>query len=171
MTINITPCQPEQLKLLRDISIETYRDTFEASNSEALMQQYFADRLSESKLSQELQTTDSYFYFLFQGEQVAGFLKVNNSEAHSDNVDKNSLEIERFYIRKQHLRKGLGTVLMRFAYDIAKQLGKSAVWLGVWENNLPALAFYKAQGFYQIGEHPFDMGGDIQTDLLLKKDL
>jgi len=43
--------------------------------------------------------------------------------------------------------------------------------LGVWENNISALHFYKKMGFYQIGAHPFNMAGDIQTDLLLQKDL
>jgi ribosomal protein S18 acetylase RimI-like enzyme len=54
---------------------------------------------------------------------------------------------------------------------MAKQLGKATLWLGVWEHNEAALAFYSAQGFYKIGEHPFDMAGDIQTDWLLQKEL
>ncbi|WP_413700883.1 GNAT family N-acetyltransferase [Psychromonas sp. KJ10-10] len=41
----------------------------------------------------------------------------------------------------------------------ARQKNKSSLWLGVWEDNLVALAFYQAQGFYQVGSHPFNMGG------------
>lgn len=171
MTINILRCKPEQLNLLREISMETYRDTFEESNSEALMQQYFDDALNAEKLTKEFHTIGSHFYFLYLDEQVAGFLKVNVESAQSDDVAKDSLEIERFYIRKPFLRKGLGKALMLFAFDIAKQLGKITLWLGVWEHNGSALAFYKALGFYKVGEHPFDMAGDIQTDWLLKKDL
>lgn len=171
MTINIRPCQIEQLSLLREISIETYRDTFQESNSEALMQQYLDDALTEDKLSQQLQTEGSYFYLIYLDEQVAGFLKVNIDAAQSDDVAKDSLEIERFYIRKHFLRNGLGNKLMRFVHGLAQQFNKSALWLGVWEHNVPALAFYQAQGFHKIGEHPFDMAGDIQTDFLLKKEL
>jgi len=171
MRINITRCKSEQLRLLRDISIETYRDTFAESNSEALMQQYFDNALNAEKLSQEFHTVGSHFYFIYLNEQVAGFLKINLESAQSDDVAQNSLEIERFYIRKQHLRKGLGKRLMQFAFDIAKQLDKATLWLGVWEHNDSALAFYGGLGFYKIGEHPFNMGGDIQTDWLLKKDL
>ncbi|GLS90464.1 spermidine/spermine N(1)-acetyltransferase [Psychromonas marina] len=171
MTINIRPCQLDQLSLLRDVSIETYRDTFEESNSEALMQQYLDDALTEEKLSQQLQTVGSYFYFIYFADQVAGFLKVNIDAAQSDDVAKDSLEIERFYIRKLFLRNGLGNKLMQFAYNLGQEFGKSAVWLGVWEHNVPALAFYHAHGFQQVGEHPFDMAGDLQTDLLLKREL
>lgn len=171
MTIKITVCQHEQLSLLRDISIKTYRDTFEDSNSEALMLQYFSEAMTPEKLQQELNTVGSHFYFIYLDEQLAGFLKVNEDDAQSDDVANNSLEVERFYICKQYLRNGLGKKLMAFAYNLAKQSNKSSLWLGVWQGNVSALAFYKALGFYHIGEHPFDMGGDIQTDLLLKKDI
>lgn len=171
MAIKIIPCKPEQLNQLRNISIQTYRETFAESNSEALMQQYFSDALTAEKLLQEINTIGTRFYFIYLRDQLAGFLKLNVDDAQSDDVDKNALEIERIYICKQSLRNGLGKHLMIFACDIALQEGKSSIWLGVWEGNATALAFYQAQGFYKIGEHPFDMGGEIQTDFLLMKDL
>jgi len=171
MAINIFPCKADQLNLLRDISIETYRDTFQESNSEALMQEYLGEALNIEKLTLEFQTPGSSFYFIYLNDEVAGFLKVNVDTAQSDDIASNSLEVERIYIRQQYLRQGLGNVLIQFAFDLAHQCHKSAVWLGVWEHNTRALAFYKSHGFYQVGEHPFDMAGDIQTDLVLQKDL
>jgi len=171
MLKNIKICKLNQLDLLRDISIETYRDTFSDSNSEALMAQYFQDALNKEKLQAELNHPDSTFYFIYFAEKVAGFLKVNIMSAQTDIKDINAFEIERFYIRQSFLRKGLGKQLMDFACDLARKKNKKFVWLGVWENNLAALHFYKKMGFYQIGAHPFNMAGDIQTDLLLQKDL
>ncbi len=171
MTIKITCCTAEELPLLREISMQTYRDTFADSNSETVMQQYFATAMTTQKLLQEFETQGSTFYFLSLDNKVVAFLKVNEGLAQSDNVGENSLEIERFYVRKHYLRQGLGGILMNFACDIAKQSAKSFIWLGVWEGNFSAIDFYKKQGFYQIGEHPYDMGGDIQTDLIFKKDI
>lgn len=169
MANKITLCRGEQLTRLREISIETYRDTFIDSNSETLMQRYLSEALSPEKLQAELNNADSRFYFIHCEKQVAGFLKVNMAEAQTDIGDLNALEIERFYIRKTFLRRGLGKQLMNFAADLAKQGGKEYLWLGVWEGNFPARHFYRQMGFEQIGSHPFDMGGDIQTDLVLKK--
>ena len=171
MQNNIKICTTNQLDLLREISIETYRDTFSESNSEALMAQYFKDALNKEKLQAELNNPEITFYFIYFAEQVAGFLKVNVMTVQTDIKDVNALEIERFYIRQSFLRKGLGKQLMDFSCDLARQKNKEFVWLGVWVNNLPALHFYKKMGFYQIGAHPFDMAGDIQTYLLLQKDL
>lgn len=171
MHSNIKICDKGQLDLLRDISIETYRDTFSDSNSDELMALYLSDALNRQKLLAELNHQHSYFYFIYFEGEVAGFLKVNELEAQTDVFDPDSLEVERFYIRKQFLRKGLGKQLMSFACSLAEKSDKKSLWLGVWEGNQPALSFYKSFDFYQFGEHPFDMGGDIQTDLLFKKDL
>lgn len=171
MSENIKICTAQQLGLLRDISIETYRDTFSESNSEALMQSYLTNAFSLEKIKKEFNHPDSYFYFIYCQEQVAGLLKVNKLGAQTDIFDDNSLEIERFYIRKSFFRRGLGKQLMAFACDLAKQEDKKYVWLGVWEKNYPALSFYKDSDFFEIGKHPFDMAGDIQTDLILKKKL
>ncbi|WP_372882564.1 GNAT family N-acetyltransferase [Psychromonas sp.] len=167
----IRVCSREQVDLLREIAIETYADTFSDSNSTTLMAQYFQDALNREKLLSELDNPYSCFYFIYFEKQVAGFLKVNVMTAQTDINDLNALEIERFYIRKAFLSRGLGKQLMDFAKQRAEQLSKEYLWLGVWENNHRALHFYKNMGFYQIGSHPFDMGGDIQTDLLFRKDL
>ena len=171
MTIKITPCKQQQLTELREVSITTYHDTFAHCNCEDLMQQYFNDALTLEKLSQEWHVVGSTFYFIYVENSIAGYLKVNIDDAQTDNVATNSLEVERFYISKEFKRLGLGKQLMAFAEQLARESKKTSMWLGVWEDNFPALAFYQAQGFYQVGSHPFNMGGEIQTDLLLKKDL
>jgi len=41
----------------------------------------------------------------------------------------------------------------------------------VWEHNIKAIAFYKKFGFEQFGSHIFMLGDDIQTDILMRKNL
>jgi diamine N-acetyltransferase len=58
---------------------------------------------------------------------------------------------------------------MDHAIRLARQLGKRYVWLGVWEKNVDALAFYGKMGFSAAGRHPFWMGEELQSDLIMKK--
>lgn len=167
----IKACTVSQLTLLREISIETYRDTFTESNSEALMESYLSSAFNIEKITAEFNHPDSCFYFIYSQDQVAGLLKVNEAGAQTDIKDDDSLEVERLYVRKAFFRKGLGNKLMAFACDLAIQADKSYLWLGVWEKNFRALSFYQNNDFVEIGKHPFDMAGDIQTDLVLKKEL
>jgi ribosomal protein S18 acetylase RimI-like enzyme len=41
------------------------------------------------------------------------------------------------------------------------------LWLGVWERNARALAFYSRWGFTEVGEMHFLLGNDPQRDLVL----
>jgi len=67
--------------------------------------------------------------------------------AQSEAIGDNCLEIERIYISKQFKRLGLGTKLLEFGINKAKELNKQSVWLGVWENNLAAQKFYQKMDF------------------------
>ncbi|WP_458119510.1 GNAT family N-acetyltransferase [Paenibacillus sp. Z6-24] len=82
-----------------------------------------------------------------------------------------ALEIERIYVRSSFQKQGIGKHLFDKAIDIAVQNGKAAVWLGVWEKNENAIAFYQRQGFVQTGAHSFYMGDEEQTDFIMVKDL
>ena len=41
------------------------------------------------------------------------------------------------------------------------------MWLGVWERNARAIAFYAKWGFIDIGDHVFMLGSDRQTDRIM----
>jgi ribosomal protein S18 acetylase RimI-like enzyme len=45
--------------------------------------------------------------------------------------------------------------------------GADVAWLGVWEHNPRAIAFYRKWGFVEVGEHTFPVGDDPQRDLVL----
>ncbi len=75
---------------------------------------------------------------------------------------------QRLYILRQYKRNGLGTRFMNTAFDMARVQGKSVIWLGVWEHNDAAIAFYKRMGFVHFGSHDFVLGEDRQTDLLME---
>ena len=64
---------------------------------------------------------------------------------------------------------GLGKILMSEAILIAQQLHKSSIWLGVWEKNVTAIAFYESQGFVKTTTHTFLMGNEAQLDYIMVK--
>ena len=58
----------------------------------------------------------------------------------------------------------LGVILEKIAQRKIRN-----VWLGVWEKNPRAIAFYKKFGFKEAGEHVFLLGRDPQRDIILYK--
>ena len=58
---------------------------------------------------------------------------------------------------------------MNAAIDAARARGAQTLWLGVWERNPRAVAFYEKYGFTRVGEHTFMLGDDAQTDWLFAR--
>ncbi len=89
-TIEISGVTINDVDLLRTISIQTFTETFADSNSESDMQKYISENLSVEKLSSELNTVGSEFYFLKSGDTAIGYLKLNTgnsqTEIHGDNA-------------------------------------------------------------------------------------
>ncbi len=60
---------------------------------------------------------------------------------------------------------------MHAARAAAQELEGLHMWLGVWERNPRAIAFYIKSGFVEVGSHVFIVGNDRQTDLVLVSSL
>ena len=60
---------------------------------------------------------------------------------------------------------------MERALEIARKGGHDILWLGVWERNFRAQAFYQKYGFTRVGSHGFRLGTDEQVDWVLARPL
>ncbi len=168
----IRKCTEADLEILRSIGIETFTDTFAPQNTPENMAAYLAVAYAPQKLQTELTTPGVTFYLLLtEAGTPAGYLKLNAGNAQTEVLADDTLEVERIYIRQGFQKQGLGRYLLEFALDTARQSGKKHLWLGVWEHNQNARAFYRKLGFRQVGSHTFQLGADLQTDLLLIKNL
>lgn len=164
-------CTSEDLELLREISIETFTDTFAADNTPEDLAAYLERAYHPDQLRSELANPDSSFYFIYLESKLAGYLKLNTGVAQSEEMGLDALEIERIYVRSAFKRRGLGRELISFAIQHARETEKAAIWLGVWEHNTRALEFYRVLGFEKTGAHSFYMGDDEQTDYIMTKRL
>ncbi|MGV3464872.1 MAG: GNAT family N-acetyltransferase [Heyndrickxia sp.] len=171
MTTNIKQCTLQDLRELQEISYETFYETFKDQNSPENMNAYLEKAFNIKQLEKELSNISSQFFFIYFHHEVAGYLKINTDDAQSEVMGSESLEIERIYIKSEFQKHGLGKCLLNKALEIAIEKNKQKIWLGVWEENENAIAFYKKMGFVQTGAHSFYMGDEEQTDLIMMKTL
>ncbi|AND38296.1 GNAT family N-acetyltransferase [Cytobacillus oceanisediminis] len=169
MTINMKKCTLEDLSRLQEISYETFNETFKEQNSPENMEAYLEKAFNLKQLETELSQRSSQFYFVEIDGETAGYLKVNTDEAQTEEMGDEALEIERIYIRSPFQKQGLGKYLYNKALEVAMEQNKKKIWLGVWEKNEKAIAFYKKMGFVQTGAHSFYMGDEEQTDFIMAK--
>lgn len=160
-----------EIRQLQEISKKTFYETFSGSNTESDMQKYLEESFAESQLASEHSDPNSKFYFAKLGGNVVGYLKVNFGQSQTELKDEKSLEIERIYVLSEFHGKRIGQVLYDQAIHLAELKKMEYVWLGVWEENPRAIAFYKKNGFVEFDKHVFMLGEDKQTDILMKLEL
>ena len=161
----------DDLEALRNLSIQTFKETFEELNTEEDMQKYLLENLSIEKLKSELENPNSEFYFGENNDEILGYLKLNFKDAQTEKLEENHFEIERIYVLKAFLGQKIGQILFDKALEIGRENNLEYVWLGVWEENHRAIRFYEKNGFEIFGKHDFVLGEDVQTDLLMKLNL
>jgi len=77
------------------------------------------------------------------------------------------VELQRFYVDRPAQGTGVARELMAAVHAAAADLGARSLWLGVWERNPRAIAFYRKTGFREAGSTDFYVGSDRQTDRVL----
>lgn len=171
MNILIRKIYTHEVESLRNISVRTFEETFAGANSAEDMAYYLQNNLSSKKLSEEIANPESEFYFAEKDSEVIGYLKINAGAAQTERQQGNSVEIERIYVAKEYLSLKIGQLLLEKAFERASEMHVDYVWLGVWEHNDRAIRFYQKNGFKVFGKHEFTLGADLQTDLLMRKNL
>ncbi|MGN6416710.1 MAG: GNAT family N-acetyltransferase [Pseudobacter sp.] len=169
--ITIKKVTSSDLATLQSIGRKTFIDTFAQHNTEQNMITYLQQSFSDEKLSAELNTAGSEFYFAQIGDEVIGYLKINTGASQTELKNGNSLEVERIYVDQAYHGKKVGQLLYEWAMNIAQKRKYDFVWLGVWEHNARALRFYEKNGFIPFDKHVFMLGDDVQTDIMMKKNL
>ena len=74
---------------------------------------------------------------------------------------KNLVVNQSLMVRPSAAGKGIGSSLVNYAVDIAKQCSCTAVRLDTGEQNIPAVSLYKKLGFQLVAALPMKVGGTI----------
>ena len=163
--------EPSEIPELLEIGSSTFTDSFGALNNKEDFDQYMTKNFNLEKISEEYNNPESHFYFACQGDDTVGYLKLNQGKAQTENALQNALEIERIYVRPGLQGSGIGQLLFDKGLEVARKNTFDWVWLGVWDKNTAAIRFYERNGFEKFATHPFKLGSDDQTDILMKLEL
>jgi len=166
--VTIRRANREDASLLADLGARTFAQTFATDNTPEDMAAYIAASFNIARQTAELTDPDSTFLIAEIDGVAAGYAKLHTGEP-AEGVDgPKPVELVRLYVSREWLGRGVGEVLMRACINEARQAGHKTIWLGVWERNGRAQAFYRKWNFRTVGEHVFQLGSDPQRDILMK---
>jgi hypothetical protein len=98
-----------------------------------------------------------------------GYAHVRSAKVPACVADRKAVELSRLYLLASAQGTGLGGALMLAVARGGRGARRRTVWLGAYDRNVKALAFYARRGFVQVGTHEFEFGGQIYADPVLTR--
>lgn len=170
-TVTIRRAGPEDAGLLAELGARTFKDTFAADNDPQDMASYLASAFSTEQIASELADPLSTWLVAEIEGRAAGYAKLHAGRAHEAVSGPRPVELARIYAAREWLGRGVGLALLESCLEEARAGGHRTIWLGVWERNTRARAFYRKHGFRDIGTQLFQLGSDTQTDAVMEREL
>lgn len=157
--------------MLADLGARTFSDAFAKDNTPEDMSKYLLVAFTVEEIRLELSDPAVRFLVAELDGRPAGYAQLYAGEAPSFVSREKPIELARIYAEQEFIGCGVGRALMQACLDEARLGGYKTIYLGVWERNERAQAFYHRWGFQKVGEQPFVLGDDVQTDWVMERSL
>jgi ribosomal protein S18 acetylase RimI-like enzyme len=166
---SIRKANREDARLVSEIAEATFRAAFAAMNTAEHMDLHCRTSYAEHIQAAEISNPGMVTLLSEVEGRIVGYAQVRWDRAPGCVSAKHPGEIQRLYVVKDMHGKGIAQELMHACIRELEQRGADAVWLGVWEHNPRAIAFYKKSGFVEVGNQVFPLGGDLQRDIVMAR--
>lgn len=156
-------------KRLSELAEGTFRETFGSLNTAENMDLHCQASYGEVIQAGEIADPNMMILLCEEHEELVGFAQLRWEQAPGCVLAKSPGEIHRLYVARDWHGKGIAQDLMNACIEEMKAHGSDVVWLGVWEHNPRAMAFYRKFGFVEVGDHVFSVGRDPQRDIVMAR--
>jgi len=157
--------RPADAATLAEFSERTFFESFAADNDPENMRMHLAASFSPQLQRAELENPDIDTLVLVDAQsRWLAFAQVRAGKISDGVPATGSIELWRFYVDAPWHGQGLAAALMEAVKTCARARGAETLWLGVWQSNARAQAFYRKHGFRKVGSHVFAVGNDPQAD-------
>jgi GNAT superfamily N-acetyltransferase len=165
--VKIRNAVPDDAAMLADLARTTFYDAFAAANDAADMALHLDRAYGVPQQAAEIRDPRMTTLLVEQGGSAIAYAQVRDHHVPECVSGPAPIELWRFYVDRQWHGRGIATPLMERVKVEARARGAKTLWLGVWEHNGRARAFYAKCGFVDAGEHIFLFGTDPQTDRVM----
>jgi ribosomal protein S18 acetylase RimI-like enzyme len=163
----LRPALARDAPSLAVLAERTFRETFGVRNSPGNMDLHCARVFGTEIQLREIGDRALRTTIAEAEGQMVGFSQLRIPSVHAAVKARRAAEISRIYVLADWHGRGVAQDLMRDALVAATRDDCDCLWLGVWEHNPRAMAFYRKFGLEVVGTHAFMLGVDRQRDLIM----
>lgn len=167
----IRTATPEDAAALARLAEATFRDTFAATNTVENMEAHCRASYGEAQQAREIADESMQSFVAARDGALVAYAQLRFGPAPACVHATRPGEILRLYVHRDWHGRGLAQRLMDTCLAALRARGADAAWLGVWEHNPRAIAFYRKFDFTAVGDHVFPVGDDPQRDVVMMRAL
>ena len=167
MQFKLVSCTLKHAAMLAELGAKTFDETFSPFHPASDMEAYITGTYTLSKLKANLLNPSIQYYAAYHKTGDCGYIKLLD-DANAEGLEGRVMELEKIYVRQWAQGTGVAKLLMDKAIELAKKQGYNYLFLGVWQENKRALAFYKKCGFEIFNTRKFKLGDEWCDDFLLR---
>jgi GNAT superfamily N-acetyltransferase len=162
--IDIRPATPADIPTLCALGAATFRETYTPISDPQEVDDYARTHFSAVHVQAWLDRRDARTLLALVDDAAVGYAHVRRAPVPACVADREAVELSRLYLLAAAHGGGVGGALIAAALAEIAALGGRTVWLGAYDRNVKALAFYARRGFVQVGSHAFEFGGQVYAD-------
>ena len=147
----------------------TFRETYRAISDPREVDEYAEEHFARDKVLAWFRKPCTRTLVATADSVPVGYAHVRSAKVPACVADRKAIELSRLYLLASAQGTGLGGALLDAAIAEIAALGGATVWLGAYDRNVNALAFYARRGFVHAGTHEFEFGGRIYHDPVLTR--
>ena len=154
----------DDVEILCRLGAATFRETYRAISDPREVDEYADEHFTPAKVEAWFRRPCARTLLAFAADAPVGYAHVRSARVPACVADRKAVELSRLYLLASAQGTGVGAALIDAALGEIAALGGKTVWLGAYDRNVKALAFYARRGFVQVGTHEFEFGGQIHAD-------
>jgi ribosomal protein S18 acetylase RimI-like enzyme len=167
--VTIRRARADDAAALAELAERTFRDAFAADNDPADMADYCVTAFGPGQQRAQIADPEIDTLVVIDAhDRMVGYVQLRPGQPVEGEAPE-PIELWRFYVDAAHHGRGIAQQMMDATLEAAAKRRAKTLWLGVWERNFRAQAFYRKYQFVEIGSHTFTLGHDRQTDLLMAR--
>lgn len=160
---------PADVGILCRLGADTFRETYRTISDPREVDEYADEHFTADRVTAWLERASARTLLASVGDMPVGYAHVRRAAVPACVDDRDAVELSRLYLLACAQGAGVGGALIAAAIAEIAALGGATVWLGAYDRNARALAFYARRGFVQVGTHEFEFGGQVHADPVLTR--
>jgi ribosomal protein S18 acetylase RimI-like enzyme len=155
---------PDDASRLAAFATEAFTDTYRELDDPQDIADYCGEHFRADVMAGVIEDPACTVLLAEQAGELAGYAILKDRPAPACVTGPAPLQLWRLYLGAGFIGRGLGARLMQAVQAGARQRGAATLWLGVYDRNLRAVAFYERFGFARVGSQAFVFGGEVYLD-------